>query len=136
MTTDRHKNPPISVRLPADLREWIEQFAAKHGRPVNRVIVTALSEARLRLDYRLDFVQEWQCEPPPLGTKFQVIRDEWTDGNDESGPLRTIHEIAIIEPGNDVSSASFGFRKADAPHVITETQIVSYGPVLDPPWPV
>jgi hypothetical protein len=96
----QHKQPPLTVRLPADLREWLERYAAEHHLPVGRVIVGAVSDIRIksdpstRRDYRLDFVQEWQCEPPPYGAKFQVTRDEWTDGDDDM-PLRIIREIRI-----------------------------------------
>lgn len=43
---DRHLTKPKAVRMPGGLLAWIEGYAAKHGQPVNAVIVKALEEFR------------------------------------------------------------------------------------------
>jgi predicted transcriptional regulator len=46
--SDRHKRNPVTVRLPEDLRAWVKRYAAVTGRPVNAVIVEAITEKRDR----------------------------------------------------------------------------------------
>jgi hypothetical protein len=100
--TDRHKTPPLSIRLPEELREWLEAHAAERKVPISHLIVAALSDFRVRRDPRArveyfkgGFNQEWRCEPPPYGARFKVLRDEWAVGEDRY-PLRIIHEAEII----------------------------------------
>lgn len=44
--TDRHKVKPLSLRLPEDLRQWVEAEAERTGKPVRRVILDAIETAR------------------------------------------------------------------------------------------
>lgn len=46
MSPDRHKHTPISIRPPADLREWLYDYAEREGLPVRAVIIKALTELR------------------------------------------------------------------------------------------
>jgi hypothetical protein len=44
--TDRHKHPPIPLRLPEGDRAWLLDHAKQTGQPVNRVLAEALAEYR------------------------------------------------------------------------------------------
>lgn len=44
--TDRHKQPPLSLRPPEVLRRWVEAEAARRGVALQRVIIDALERAR------------------------------------------------------------------------------------------
>jgi predicted DNA-binding protein len=46
--SDRHKVKPMSLRLPEDLRQWVEHEAERTGKPVRRVILEAIEAARDR----------------------------------------------------------------------------------------
>ena len=43
---DRHKNPPLRVRLPEGDRAWVLETAEAAGRPVNSLIAEAVSQYR------------------------------------------------------------------------------------------
>ena len=43
---DRHKIKPMSLRLPGALSVWLAQRSADSGKPVRRVILEILEEAR------------------------------------------------------------------------------------------
>ena len=43
---DRHKNPPISIRLPDDDRTWLLQYAAATGQHVNAIIRDLVAKLR------------------------------------------------------------------------------------------
>lgn len=47
-----------------------------------------------RWHHQEGFWTEWQCPPPPEGTGFKVIHDEWR----EDQQLGTIRSIIEIEP--------------------------------------
>jgi hypothetical protein len=50
MTTDRHKRPPESVRLPDGLKAWCRAYADGTGQSVSAVIIAALEEKRARVE--------------------------------------------------------------------------------------
>lgn len=39
---DRHKHPPLSLRLPEAEREWLYAYARRTGQPVRRLLLQAL----------------------------------------------------------------------------------------------
>lgn len=41
-----HKIPPISIRVPVELRDWLVMYAAYEGVSVNRVVVEAIEAVR------------------------------------------------------------------------------------------
>ncbi len=43
-----HKDIPVSVRLPADLREWLRDKAGRDGGAVHGLMVRAVAEMRER----------------------------------------------------------------------------------------
>lgn len=43
---DKHKHPPLGLRLPEADRTWLLEYAAQAGRPVNAVLAEALAEYR------------------------------------------------------------------------------------------
>ena len=45
---DRHRETPTSFRLNRSLRQWVYDYAERHGLPVRRVIVDAVREKRDR----------------------------------------------------------------------------------------
>ena len=47
---DRHKQTPISIRPPDDLRDWLYAYAQHTGRPVRALILQALQEFRTRAE--------------------------------------------------------------------------------------
>lgn len=47
-TGDRHLMPPFSIRLDADLQQWIEDYAARHATSRNAAVAKALAEFRYR----------------------------------------------------------------------------------------
>lgn len=67
MTSDRHREKPISLRLGPD-RQRLEEYARATGQPVRRVIIDAV---RARLDEdgsrRQVEVIEQLVLPPPAG---------------------------------------------------------------------
>ena len=46
---DRHRRDPITYRPPADTFGWLEDIAAREGRPVRKVVGDAVERAR-RID--------------------------------------------------------------------------------------
>jgi hypothetical protein len=46
---DRHRRDPITYRPPADTAGWLDDIAAREGRPVRRVVGDAVERAR-RID--------------------------------------------------------------------------------------
>jgi hypothetical protein len=50
VSTDRHKQNPISFRPPGADRDWLEQHAEKTGKPVRRILAEALAEYRDKHD--------------------------------------------------------------------------------------
>jgi Arc/MetJ-type ribon-helix-helix transcriptional regulator len=45
---DYHTASPVTLRLPADLREWVERQAQDDGRSRSAVIIEAVREKRAR----------------------------------------------------------------------------------------
>jgi hypothetical protein len=41
-----------------------------------------------------EWLQRFDCEPPPLGVVFQVLEDEWDLGADP--PRRTIRKVRVL----------------------------------------
>ena len=48
----QHKHSPLSVRLPAEDREWLLSYAAVIDKAVNAVIAEAVAEYRARREGR------------------------------------------------------------------------------------
>jgi len=46
---DRHRRDPITYRPPSDTAGWLDDIAAREGRPVRRVVGDAVERAR-RID--------------------------------------------------------------------------------------
>jgi hypothetical protein len=49
-SADRHKQHPITLRLPEGDRAWLEERATATGRPVRAILAEALAAYRLHLD--------------------------------------------------------------------------------------
>ena len=45
---DRHKTKPLSLRLPEALLAWVNAQAEETGKPVRRVILDAIEQAKER----------------------------------------------------------------------------------------
>lgn len=43
---DRHKLPPSPVRLPSDLKKWLQHQAVDAGRSLNKEILVRLEQSR------------------------------------------------------------------------------------------
>lgn len=41
----------------------------------------------------LKFLQVWECDPPPRGTLYRVLDDEWTD----DFKRRVIRRVTVLE---------------------------------------
>lgn len=48
--TDRHRTPPLSIRLPDGERQRLYDYAERTGQPIRRVIVDAVREKLDRED--------------------------------------------------------------------------------------
>jgi hypothetical protein len=57
VVADRHKNDPITVRLPEGDRVWLYEQAAATGRPVRAIIADVVAAYRAA------------SEPPPAGQR-------------------------------------------------------------------
>lgn len=44
----QHRHPPISIRPPGRLRDWLLEYAGQQNRPVRSVVIEALEEFRAR----------------------------------------------------------------------------------------
>jgi hypothetical protein len=44
--TDRHKNPPQSIRLPEDLHTWYKTYATSQNHALHTVLIEALQQFR------------------------------------------------------------------------------------------
>jgi hypothetical protein len=53
----QHRYAPISIRPPEQLRDWLLDYAKRHGRPVRAVVTEALEEYRARHDQEEDKMQ-------------------------------------------------------------------------------
>ena len=47
---NKHKTPPVSLRLPAGRRAWVKDYAAKTGQAVNAVVVLAVTRLRASVE--------------------------------------------------------------------------------------
>jgi hypothetical protein len=49
-----------------------------------------------------DYVTEWHCDPPPDGSVYRVLRDEWAMAPvSEGGAIRHVHAWALIPSGHE-----------------------------------
>ncbi len=50
----QHGHPPISIRPPGHLRDWLFDYAERHERAVRAVVIDALEEYRARREQKDD----------------------------------------------------------------------------------
>jgi hypothetical protein len=118
---DRHKRPPLSLRLPRDDESWVRAHAAVTGRPVSAVIADAVRLHRQQAESDPGgYPREGNCEMPAYDvTARYLCRGEWTYLALMSGTgLATAHDVARPLSADDrwesvyISDADTGQRVA------------------------